>query len=96
MRGLQTRAHQTMMELRCVTATVAVMTVSRGPREPTRGAALILTRHKAEVLSLLKTCMVFSPDGVNVSVVIGVRGMDEMKSRDSDGLGASMVVQRNS
>ncbi len=78
-----------------VTATVVVMTVSRGPRELTRGATSILARPKAEVLSLLKTCMVFSPDSINMSVVIGVRCMDEMKGRVSNCLGAFMVVQRN-
>ena len=78
-----------------VTATVAVMTVSRGPRELTRGAALILARHRAKVMSLLRTRMVFSPDGVDMCVVIGVRCMDEMKTRDSNGLGAFMVVQRD-
>lgn len=78
-----------------VTAIFAVMTVSRGPRELTRGAASILARHRAEVLSLLDTCMVFSPEGVNVCVVIGVRCMDEMECRDPSGLGAFIVIHSN-
>ncbi len=78
-----------------VTATVAVMTVSREPRELTRGAASILARHRAKVMSLLKTHIVFSPDGVNMCIVVDVRYMDEMKSRESNGLGAFMVVQRS-
>ena len=78
-----------------VTATVAVMTLSGGPRELTHRAASILPRHSAKVMSLLKTCLVFSPDGVNMCVVIDVRCMDEMKSREFDSFGAFMVVERN-
>ena len=76
-----------------VIAIVGVMTVSRGPREPTRGAARILARHKAEVLSSLETCMTFSLDGVNVCLVLGVRCMDEKKPTV---LLHSLVFQRDS
>lgn len=76
-----------------VIAIVGVMTVSRGPREPTRGAARILARHKAEVLSSLETCMTFSLDGVNVCLVFGVRCMDEKKPTV---LLHSLVFQRDS
>ena len=77
------------------TTMIAVMTVSRGPRELTRGAASILAKHRAEVLNLLDTCMVFSPEGGNMCVVIGVRCMDEMKSRNPNGLSAFILVQSN-
>ena len=77
-----------------VTATVAVMTVSRTPRKLTRGAASIMIRPKAEVLSLPKTCMVFSPDDI-MCVIVSIRCMDEMKNRNFNGFGAFMVVQRN-
>ena len=76
-----------------VIAIVGVMTVSRGPREPTRGAASILAKHTAEVLSFLTICMAFSLDGVNVCLVFGVRCMDEKKPTV---LLHSLVFQRDS
>ena len=72
---------------------VGVMTVSRGPRERTRGAACILARHKAEVLSLLETCIAFSLDGVNVCLVFGMGYMDKKKRTV---LVHSLVFQRDS
>ena len=75
-----------------VTAIIAIMTVSRGHGELIRGAASIPAQQRASVMTLLKTCMVFSPDGLNMCVVIDVRFTDEIKSRNSYSLGALIVL----
>ena len=75
-----------------VTVVIAIMTVSRGHGELIRVAASIPARQRASVMALLETCMVFSPNGLNMCVIIDVRFTDEMKSRNSYGLGALIVV----
>ena len=75
-----------------VTAIIAIMTVTRGHGELIRGAASSPATQKASVMTLLKTGMVFSPDGASMCVVIDVRFTDDMRSRNFHGLGALIVV----
>lgn len=53
-----------------LTAIIAIMTVSRGNGELIRGAASIPASQRARTMTLLKTYMVTSPDGVSMCVVM--------------------------